>query len=59
MDTRVSFHVEKQLKQALSALEIASDCINDTGNIEDEELDQIAMALASLLIKVNHYIGKL
>jgi hypothetical protein len=58
MDNRVEFHVEKQIQQALSALKIASDHVNDTGNIEDDELDAISSLIKSTINKVEFYLGK-
>jgi hypothetical protein len=57
MDNRVEFHVEKQIQQALSALKIASDHVNDTA-IEDDELDAISSLIKSTINKVEFYLGK-
>lgn len=51
--------MEPLLKEALKHLESASELINDTGDVEDEELDNIASFVSGSIKKLDFYLGKL
>ena len=47
------------LRKALRDLESASEYINDTGDVESEELDQIATSIKHAQTKLEYYLGSL
>jgi hypothetical protein len=59
IDIRVRRAMEPLLKEALKHLESASELINDTGDVEDEELDSISSFVSGSIKKLDFYLGKL
>jgi len=51
--------MEPLLKEALKHLESANELINDTGDVEDEELDSISSLVSGSIKKLDFYLGKL
>ena len=58
-DIRVRRAMTPLLEEALEHLKKASELIHDTGNIEDEELDNISSFVAGSIKKLDFYLGKL
>ena len=58
-DIRVRRAMEPLLKEAGYHLLIASQLIHDTGDVEDEELDNISSFVSGAIKKLEHYVGKL
>ena len=58
-DIRVRRAMEPLLKEALKHLESANELINDTGDVEDEELDSISSLVSGSIKKLDFYLGKL
>jgi len=59
IDIRVRRAMEPLLKEALKHLESANELINDTGDVEDEELDSISSLVSGSIKKLDFYLGKL
>lgn len=47
------------LEQALEHLESANELINDTGDVESEELDQISTSVSHAHTKLTYFLGSL
>jgi len=58
-DVRVKRAMTTLLEQALEHLESANELINDTGDVESEELDQISMSVSHAHTKLEYYLGAL
>jgi hypothetical protein len=58
-DIRVRRAMTPLLEEALEHLKKASELIHDTGNIEDEELDNISSFVAGSIKKLDFYLGSL
>ena len=58
-DARTGTAMIPLLRKALRDLESASKYINDTGDVESEELDQIATSVKHALTKLDDYIRRL
>jgi len=58
-DIRVRQAMFPLLEQALEHLESATELINDTGDVESEELDQISMSVSHAHTKLEYYLGSL
>ena len=58
-DVRVKRAMTTLLEQALEHLESANELINDTGDVESEELDQISMSVSHAHTKLEYYLGSL
>lgn len=58
-DIRVKRAMEPLLTKALKHLEEASKLIHDTGDIEDDELDNISSFVQGSVKKLTFYLGKL
>lgn len=58
-DIRVKRAMSSLLEQALEHLESANELINDTGDVESEELDQISMSVSHAHTKLEYYLGSL
>ena len=56
---RVNRAIAGLLEQALEHLESANELINDTGDVESEELDQISMSVSHAHTKLEYYLGSL
>ena len=50
---------EKLLERALEKLNSACEYINDTGDVESEELDQISTSIKHAKTKLESYLGSL
>lgn len=59
IDIRTARAMTPLLEEALDHLEKASQLIHDTGDIEDEELDNISSFVAGSIKKLDFYLGKL
>lgn len=59
IDVRTARAMEPLLTEALKHLEEASKLIHDTGDIEDDELDNISSFVSGSIKKLDHYLGKL
>lgn len=58
-DIRVNRAMSSLLEQALEHLESANELINDTGDVESEELDQISTSVSHAHTKLEYYLGNL
>lgn len=58
-DIRVARSISVLLEQALEHLETANELINDTGDVESEELDQISTSISHAQTKLQYYLGGL
>ena len=58
-DIRVRRAMESLLNEALEHLESANELINDTGDVESEELDQISTSVSHAHTKLEYYLGSL
>ena len=58
-DIRVRRAMTPLLEEALEHLKKASELIHDTGNIEDEELNNISSFVAGSIKKLDFYLGSL
>lgn len=58
-DIRVKRAMEPLLKEAGYHLLLANQLIHDTGDLEDEELDNISSFVSGAIKKLEHYLGKL
>lgn len=59
IDVRTARAMTPLLEEALDHLKKASQLIHDTGDIEDEELDNISSFVAGSINKLDFYLGKL
>lgn len=59
IEDRAKKAIEPLLKEAGFHLLMASQIIHDTGDIEDEELDNISSFISGATKKLEHYLGKL
>jgi len=59
IEQRVKMAMEPLLKEAGYHLLMASQLIHDTGDIEDEELDNLSSCVSKAKEKLEHYLGKL
>lgn len=59
MDNRVARAMTALLEQALEHLESANELINDTGDVESEELDKISISVSDAHTKLEYYLGSL
>jgi len=58
-DIRVRQAMTTLLEQALEHLKSANELINDTGDVESEELDQISTSVSHAHTKLEYYLGSL
>lgn len=58
-DVRTSRSMTTLLEKALKNLESANEYINDTGDVDSEELDQIATSIKHAQTKLEYYLGSL
>lgn len=58
-DIRVKRSMTTLLEQALEHLESANELINDTGDVESEELDQISTSVSHAHTKLTYFLGSL
>lgn len=59
IDVRTARSMTTLLEQALEHLESANELINDTGDVESEELDQISISVSHAHTKLEYYLGSL
>lgn len=59
IDVRTARSMTGLLEQALKHLESANELINDTGDVESEELDQISTSVSHAHTKLEYYLGGL
>lgn len=59
IDVRTARAMTTLLEQALEHLESANELINDTGDVESEELDQISTSVSHAHTKLEYYLGSL
>jgi len=59
IDVRTGRAMTPLLEKVLRDLQSASEYINDTGDVESEELDQIATSIKHAQTKLEYYLGSL
>jgi len=59
IDVRTARAMTPLLEEALEHLKKASELIHDTGDIEDDELDNVSSFVAGSIKKLDFYLGKL
>ena len=59
IDVRTGRAMTPLLEKVLRDLQSASEYINDTGDVESEELDQIATSIKHAQTKLEYYLGNL
>lgn len=59
IDVRTARAMTPLLEKALRDLQSAIEYINDTGDVESEELDQIATSIVHAQTKLEYYLGGL
>lgn len=58
-DIRTARAMTPLLERALEKLNSASEYISDTGDVESEEIDQIATSIKHAKDKLEYYLGSL
>ncbi len=59
IDVRTARAMTNLLEQALEHLKSANELINDTGDVDSEELDQISTSVSHAHTKLEYYLGSL